>query len=111
MEAAMSAFGPSDARLRQPHRCPACGRPMVQPEAWERGRNGRWRVDLCCPACDWTGEALLTEREVEAFEDELERGCLDIAVSLAEFTAQNMREYAERFTLALAVDAVLPEDF
>jgi hypothetical protein len=111
MEAAMSAFGSNDARLQQPHRCPACERPLVQPEAWKRSSGGRWRVDLCCPACDWTGQALLTEREVEAFEDELEKGCLDLAVSLADFTARNMREYADRFALALATDAVLPEDF
>jgi hypothetical protein len=83
----------------------------VQPAAWEHSGDGRWRVDLCCPACDWTGQALLTEPEVKAFEHELERGCLDIAVTLADFTARNMREYADRFALALATDTVLPEDF
>jgi hypothetical protein len=107
----MSSFGSSDARLQQPHRCPECEKPLVQPERWKRSGGGRWRVDLLCPGCDWTGQALLTEQEVEAFEDELERGCLDLAVSLADFTARNMREYADRFALALATDALLPEDF
>jgi hypothetical protein len=34
-----------------------------------------------------------------------------LATALAQVTQANMHEYVERFTTALAADAVLPEDF
>lgn len=92
------------------HVCPSCSLPLVQPEDCEpAGRN--WRVWLWCPNCPWSGEALLDQEQVDRFEAELDEGIGQLATTLTLVTASNMRDYADRFTAALAADAILPDDF
>jgi hypothetical protein len=88
------------------HVCRFCTLPFVQPQDAERtGRD--WLVQLHCPSCDWSGEALLDQGQMDDLDEALDDGFAMLAEALARLTQAN----AERFTTALAADAVLPEDF
>jgi hypothetical protein len=92
------------------HVCRFCTLPLVQPQDAERtGRD--WLVQLYCPSCEWSGEALLDQGQMDDLDEALDDGFALLAAALAQLTRANMHEYAERFTAALAADAVLPEDF
>ena len=92
------------------HVCRFCTLPLVQPQDAERtGRD--WLVQLYCPSCGWSGEALLDQAQMDALDAAVDDGFALLAAALAQFTQANMQEYGERFTAALAADAVLPEDF
>ena len=92
------------------HLCRFCTLPFVQLEDAER-TGGDWLVQLFCPSCGWSGEALLDQAQVDDLEEALDDGLALLAAALAQVTRANMQEYAERFSAALAADAVLPEDF
>ena len=66
---------------------------------------------LRCPSCDWSGEALLDQGQMERLDEQLDDGFASLAAALAQLTQANMREQVERFTAALAAEAILPEDF
>jgi hypothetical protein len=90
--------------------CRFCTLPFVQPQDAERtGRH--WLVQLYCPSCGWSGEELLDPGQIDDLDDALDDGFALLAAALAQLTRANMQEYVERFTAALAADAVLPEDF
>ena len=92
------------------HVCRSCALPLVQPQDAERaGRD--WHVRLYCPSCGWSGDALLDQGEMDRLDEELDDGFALLAAALAFITRINMQEHAERFTAALAADAILPEDF
>jgi hypothetical protein len=93
-----------------PHICGACALPLVQPEdCVPEGRN--WRVLLRCPSCDFETEDVLDEETFGRLDEELDRGCEELALALRHLTHLNMTEYADRFAAALVADAILPEDF
>jgi hypothetical protein len=92
------------------HVCRFCTLPFVQPQDAERtGRD--WRVQLFCPSCGWSGEELLDQGQIDDLDEAIDDGLALLAAALAQVTQTNMQEYVERFTAALAADAVLPEDF
>jgi deoxycytidine triphosphate deaminase len=68
-------------------------------------------VSLRCPSCGWGGNRTLNATLLERLEDQLEEGMRQVEALLLRMTQRNMRDYAERFTAALAEDGVLPEDF
>jgi hypothetical protein len=92
------------------HVCRSCALPLVQPQGAERAGRG-WLVRLYCPNCGWSGEAVLDQSEMDRLDEELDDGFALLAAALAQVTYANMQEHAERFTAALAADAILPEDF
>jgi hypothetical protein len=92
------------------HVCRCCTLPLVQPQEAERTGRG-WLVQLYCPSCGWSGEALLDQGQLDALDEAVDAGFALLAAALAQLTRANMQEHAERFTAALAADAVLPEDF
>jgi hypothetical protein len=92
------------------HVCRVCALPLVQPQDAERTGRG-WLVELYCPSCDWSGEALLDQGQMDDLDAAVDDGFPSLATALAQLTRANMQEYAGRFTAALAADAVLPEDF
>jgi hypothetical protein len=92
------------------HVCRLCTLPLVQPRDAERaGRD--WLVQLYCPSCEWSGEARLDQGQMDDLDEAVDDGFAMLAAALAQVTQANMHEYVERFTTALAADAVLPEDF
>ena len=106
----MSGLGSATERTAGAHVCRFCTLPLVQPQDAERtGRD--WQVELYCPSCEWSGEALLDQGQMDALDEAVDDGFALLAAALAQVTQANMQEYVERFTAALAADAVLPEDF
>jgi hypothetical protein len=92
------------------HVCRSCALPLVQPQHAERaGRD--WLVRIYCPSCGWSADALLDQGQMDRFDEELDDGFALLAAALAQLTQANMQEHVERFTAALAANAILPEDF
>lgn len=93
------------------HVCPSCEGKLVQPIEWFEQSGSRWHVDLRCPECDWRGNGSFSQHEVDAFDDELDRGASLLVEDLRALTRTNMEEETDRFATALDTDSILPEDF
>jgi hypothetical protein len=93
------------------HSCPECTSILVQPINWHEQGEGYWNVELRCPECEWWGRESFSQDEVDAYDEELDRGGQELIEDLRALTRANMEEEADRFALALANDRILPEDF
>jgi hypothetical protein len=93
------------------HVCPDCEQHLVYPVEWEEADATRWEVVLRCPACEWTTTGVYDQDTVDRFDEELDRGTEALVRDLKRLTKANMEDEMERFTRALAADAILPEDF
>lgn len=100
------------------HVCRYCSGTRVYPLAWTelppntlgQGVEG-WRLILRCPDCDeqWRGE--YEHAQVDAFDAFLNRATDGLIDDLEALTRVNLEADIEAFAAALAVDAILPEDF
>jgi hypothetical protein len=93
------------------HSCPSCECDLVQPAQWFEQGDGRWHVDLRCPECEWWGRGAFSQAEVDAFDEELDRGAQELIEDLRSLTRANMEAEAQRLASALETDSILPEDF
>lgn len=92
--------------------CPSCRGAFVVPgERYETIGNGLCRLDLCCVDCGWYEAGVYTETELEALDRELDRGYADLLWALEILWIGNEEQAIARFAAALAVGALLPEDF
>jgi hypothetical protein len=74
-------------------------------------RLENWNGLLHCPNCDGYREGIFSQQEVEAFDEELERGADSLTRDYKCLMRGNMAHEIERFVRALNADAILPEDF
>ena len=93
------------------HVCPECDQSLVYPIEWEEADETHWEVSLRCPNCEWGTVGTFVQESVDRFDEELDRGTEALVRDLKRLTRANMEDEVERFTRALAVDAILPEDF
>lgn len=93
------------------HICPACAGRLVYPLDWEEATATQWEVELRCPDCEWYDVGIYPQDVVDRFDDELDRGTDALVADLNRLTRANMEEETERFSRALASDAVWPMDF
>ena len=94
------------------HICPRCGSDLVQPTCWEQtGERSHWRVWRRCPECEWTCEGVHGEREIDAFDEQLDIGAHALADELKALEHSNMSEMADAFVAALAADLIGADDF
>jgi hypothetical protein len=93
------------------HACPTCSSILVQPVTWHEQGDGAWHVELRCPECDWWGRNTYSQTQVDTYDEELDRGGQELIEDLRSLTRANMEEEADRFTVALSSDCILPEDF
>jgi hypothetical protein len=91
--------------------CLDCGSELVQPVAWDEAGPESWSVLLHCPNCDVYREGVFSQACVEAFDEVLDKGADALAGDYKRLMRSNLMDEIERFTSALAADAVLPEDF
>jgi hypothetical protein len=114
-EAAELAASVPAAPLAEPdqelHVCLDCGSELVQPVAWDEAGPESWSVLLHCPNCDVYREGVFSQACVEAFDEVLDKGADALAGDYKRLMRSNLIDEIERFTSALAADAVLPEDF
>ena len=65
------------------HVCPECGSALVQPTCWEQAdERGHWRLWRRCPECEWRCDGVHGEAEIDAFDEELDRGTEALAEDL-----------------------------
>jgi hypothetical protein len=94
------------------HVCPQCDSNLVQPTCWEQaGNRGQWRLWRRCPECEWHCDAVYGEREIDAYDEELDNGTAELARVLKELEHENMRHIVEAFSAALDADLLTAEDF
>jgi uncharacterized protein (DUF2236 family) len=61
--------------------------------------------------CEWATVGLFDQETVDRFDEELDRGTEALVRDLKRLTRANMEEESERFSSALASDAIWPMDF
>lgn len=94
------------------HVCPSCGSQLVQPTCWEQtGRRGNWRVWRRCPECQWHCSGVHGEREIDAYDVELDHGTAKLAGKLEDLQRESMEQLADTFATALASDLIGADDF
>jgi hypothetical protein len=93
------------------HVCPECDKHLVYPVQWEEASSTHWEVQLRCPNCEWLTVGMYDQDTVDRFDEELDHGTEALVRDLKRLTRANMEEEAERFTSALASDAIWPMDF
>lgn len=94
------------------HVCPDCGSALVQPTRWEQTADrGHWRLWRRCPECAWSGNNVHGEREIDAYDEELDRGTEQLAEHLKGLERENMEWVADTFATALAADLITADDF
>ena len=93
------------------HLCSTCDSELVYPVDWEEVGDTHWEVHLRCPNCEWTGTGVFEQDTVERFDEELDRGTEALVRDLKRMMQANMEDEIERFTSALASDAIWPMDF
>jgi Zn finger protein HypA/HybF involved in hydrogenase expression len=93
------------------HVCPECTKGLVYPVEWEEASTTHWEVQLRCPNCEWSTVGLYDQETVDRFDEELDRGTEGLVRDLKRLTRANMEEEVERFSSALASDAIWPMDF
>ncbi len=111
LEAAAASPQATPATGEELHICPTCDAGLVYPIEWEEVSGTHWSVDLRCPNCEWFDVGTYTQDVVDRFDDELDRGTAALVRDLKRLTRANMEEEIERFTAALASDAIWPMDF
>jgi hypothetical protein len=104
---------PADAPHERPdlHICPECDRALVYPVEWEEASPTHWEVQLRCPNCEWLTVGLYDQETVDRFDEQLDHGSEALVRDLKSLTRANMEEEFERFSAALASDAIWPMDF
>ena len=93
------------------HMCPSCSSNLVYPVEWSEASSTHWEVQLRCPNCEWLHTGVFDQETVERFDEELDRGTECLIEDLTRLTHANMEDEIERFTSALASDAIWPMDF
>lgn len=94
------------------HVCPKCSSKLVQPTCWEQtSPRGHWRLWRRCPECEWLGDSVHGEREIDAYDEELDNGTASLADILRELERESMQRVVEVFATALEADLISAEDF
>ena len=93
------------------HVCPQCDRTLVYPVEWEETSPTHWEVLLRCPNCEWTHVGVYPQAVVDRFDEQLDIGTECLVDDLMRLTQANMEDEIERFSCALASDAIWPMDF
>ena len=110
-EAADAQARPAAEPVQDLHVCVECDSELVYPVQWEEAGAENWSVLLHCPNCGVFREGVFTQDNVELFDEELDRGAEALARDYKRLMRANMADEIERFTGALTVNAILPEDF
>jgi hypothetical protein len=94
------------------HICPECSSRLVQPTCWEQaGDRGHWRLWRRCPECAWHCDSVHGEAEIDAFDEELDRGTQALSGVLKALEHENMQHLGKTFAAALAADLISADDF
>ena len=108
----MSEQSRNRTKAKELHICPECGSCLVQPTCWEQaGDRSHWRVWRRCPECEWSCQGIHGESEIDAFDEQLDRGAHELADELKALEHANMSDMTDAFVAALAADLIGADDF
>ena len=110
-EGIAAAIPAAASPVRDLHICPECDRTLVFPVEWEEVSPTHWEVLLRCPNCEWTEVDVFDQPTVDRFDEKLDIGTEILIRDLKRLQQANMEDEIERFTSALASDAIWPMDF
>jgi len=79
------------------HSCPDCTSTLVYPTEWEQADGDRWELALRCPNCEWLGEGVFAQSDVELLDEELDKGTQVLVRDLKHLMHANMEDEVERF--------------
>jgi hypothetical protein len=91
--------------------CRTCRSELGYPRRCRRLGNDLWELELRCPECDAVWRAQGSTHEIEGFDRTLAAGRAVIERHLKEIDRLEREGEIDRFSRALAADAILPEDF
>jgi hypothetical protein len=91
--------------------CPDCDRDMVQPTGYEPLWGDRWLISRSCPNCGWHHEGVFPHAALRNFEEHLDVVDDQLWDDLVRIQRERIDDEVAQFAGALAVDAILPEDF
>lgn len=84
----------------------------MQPTRWEQaGSRTCWRIWRRCPECEWHGDSVHEEREIDAFDEALDDGCKALRKLLDEFERRALLGMQGPFSEALHTDLITADDF
>jgi hypothetical protein len=83
----------------------------VYPLRWRRVGPDAWQLDLRCPDCGSVWRERRSTAEVRGLDRKLTEGREVLLGHLREIERIEREGEIDRFTAALAADAILPEDF
>ena len=111
----------SDEQLRLPllppasgedlHHCEECHTDLVHPTEWSRIATDAWAVELRCPNCWAESYGVYTQEEVDCLEAHLDADEDAIVDQMIVLEQERIEAEVAAFGTALAVGALLPEDF
>lgn len=85
---------------------------LVQPTCWEQdGDRSHWRVWRRCPECEWVGDGVHSEVAIDAYDEQLDLGSIELSDQLRTLEHANMSEMAGAFVISLERDLIGPGDF
>src|SRR5215212_778274 len=79
------------------HLCPSCNSDLVYPTDWAPAHDGRWKVALRCPDCEWNGGGAYSQSVVDRLDEALDRGTEAVLDDLNVLVRANMEEQIDRF--------------
>lgn len=91
--------------------CLRCGRDFVYPVDWHEISKTYWHVLLRCGGCGRWRVGNYDNATVDALDTKLNDQLVEIEVELRRMVRASMIAELSDFVEALAVDAILPEDF
>src|SRR5690348_9753641 len=93
------------------HVCPRCSSPLMHPLDDIHCGDGSWELLLRCPTCTDLHRASANAEQFDNLEEHLARCIADLMSDLAWLEEAAMEDWVVRFSLAIANDQILPEDF
>ncbi|MDL2363390.1 MAG: hypothetical protein QFB86_03340 [Patescibacteria group bacterium] len=88
-----------------------CKSDLVQPLEWTEAGSDHWRVCLECPNCRKAETNIFTQKTVEIYDEDLDRGTQQMISALSSLAKEVMEHETKLFVEALQKEYILPEDF
>lgn len=84
----------------------------MQPTRWEQTADrSHWRLWRRCPECGWECDGVHGGGEIDAFDEELDRGAEALNGVLKALERESMENVAKSFATALQADLITADDF
>jgi ribosomal protein S27E len=91
--------------------CSFCGSLLTHTTGRRETDTDRWEVDLRCPDCEREQASYCTRSELQRLDRELDRAVSEIEAQVRRLETLHMEEWIARFSSALNLDLIAPDDF